>query len=187
MARDAQILDAAADLFRKRGFAAVGVDEIGRNAGVTGPAIYRHFKGKDEILGALFDEGMDELVRVTAGSFDDPWEELRHVAISHAFQVLHNPRLAGIWLHEQRSLTDEHRRRFNRRARKYVERWSSVLERCLPDAPDDVILTAVYSAIGALKSVDEWPRAIKDDAHVEQLVDMVVEGIRALERDEARV
>ena len=181
MARDAKILAAAAELFRKRGFAAVGVDEIGHNAGVTGPAIYRHFKGKDEILGALFDEGMDELVRLTAGSFDDPWEELRHVARNHALYVLNHPRLAGVWLHEQRSLTAEHRRRFHRRARRYVERWSDVLERCLPDAPDDLILTAVYSAVGALKSVDEWPKAIKDEAHVDQLVEMLVEGIRALE------
>jgi AcrR family transcriptional regulator len=181
MAREAKILDAAADLFRKRGFAAVGVDEIGRNAGVTGPAIYRHFKGKDEILGALFDEGMDELTRVTAGSFDDPWDELRHIARNHALQILNNHRIAAIWLHEQRSLTEEHRRRFLRRARKYEERWIGVLERCLPDVPEDAILTAAYSAFGALKSVDEWPKAIKDEEHVDQLVDMVVDGIRALE------
>jgi AcrR family transcriptional regulator len=187
MARDAKILDVAADLFRKRGFAAVGVDEIGKAAGVTGPAIYRHFKGKDEILGALFDEGMDEIVRVTAGSFEDPWEELRHAATQHALHVLHNQRLAGIWLHEGRSLTDEHRRRYFRRARKYVERWSDVIERCLPDATDDVILTAVYSTIGALNSVDGWPKAIKDDAHVEQLVEMVVGGVRALQPETARV
>ena len=96
MARDAKILEVAADLFRKRGFAAVGVDEIGKQAGVTGPAIYRHFKGKDEILGALFDEGMDEVVRVTAGSFEDPWEELRHAATGHVTYVLNHPRLAGV-------------------------------------------------------------------------------------------
>src|SRR5213593_68554 len=109
MARDAKILEVAADLFRKRGFAAVGVDEIGSVAGVTGPAIYRHFKGKDEILGALFEEGMDELFHLTAGSFEDPWEELRHVARNHALYILKNPRLAAVWIHEQRALNEEHR------------------------------------------------------------------------------
>ena len=84
-------------------------------------------------------------------------------------------------------MTGEHRRRFIRRARKYEERWSDILRRCLPAAPDDVIVTAVYTSIGALNSVDVWPSSIKDDAHVEQLIDMVVEGIRALERAPAGV
>ena len=68
----------------------------------------------------------------------------------------------------------------------HVERWSDVLERCLPDADDDMILTAVYSTIGALNSVDGWPKAIKDDVHVERLVDMVVGAVRALEPEAAR-
>jgi len=135
VARDVKILREAADLFRKRGFAAVGVDEIGRSAGITGPAIYRHFKGKDDILGALFDEGMDELFEATAGSFDDSWEELRHLATEHAMYVLNHPRLAGVWIHEERSLTGQHKRRFFRRARKYVERWSQVVARCQPEPP----------------------------------------------------
>src|SRR3954454_22531036 len=120
MARDAKILEVAADLFRKRGFAAVGVDEIGRSAGVTGPAIYRHFKGKDDILGVLFDEGMDEITRVTSGSFDDPFDELRHIAYQHAAHVMHNARLASIWLKEGRSLSEPHRRRYLRRAARYI-------------------------------------------------------------------
>src|SRR3954468_23708602 len=111
MAREAAILSSAAELFRKRGFAAVGVDEIGRSAGVTGPAIYRHFKGKDDILGTLFDEGMDEITRVTGGTFEDPFEEVRHVAYHHAAHVMNNPRLASIWLHESRSLAEPYRRR----------------------------------------------------------------------------
>src|SRR3954464_1282040 len=88
MAREAAILSSAAELFRKRGFAAVGVDDIGRSAGLTGPAIYRHFKGKDDILGALFDEGMDEIFEVTAGTFEDPHDELRHIALEHRRHLL---------------------------------------------------------------------------------------------------
>ncbi len=38
------ILKAAKDLFYERSFAAVGVDEIGQRAGVTGPMIYSHFR-----------------------------------------------------------------------------------------------------------------------------------------------
>jgi AcrR family transcriptional regulator len=179
VARDTEILNAAADLFRKRGFAAVGVDEIGRTAGVTGPAIYRHFKGKDDILGVLFDEGMDEITRVTSATFDDPREELRYLAQQHAAHVMHNPRLASIWLKEGRSLAEPHRRRYLRRASKYIERWTEVLERCYPDSTADQRDVASRTAIGALNSVDDWPRVLRTDEHVEWLADIVVGGLSA--------
>ena len=62
LTRDREILKAAARLFARRGFHAVGVDEIGEAAGVTGPAIYRHFGSKDEILGALFETASSDVL-----------------------------------------------------------------------------------------------------------------------------
>jgi AcrR family transcriptional regulator len=53
LTRERQILDAAAALFYEKGFHGVGVDEIGQRVGISGPALYRHFKGKDQILAAL--------------------------------------------------------------------------------------------------------------------------------------
>ena len=46
-------MDAALNLFSEKGYAAVGVDEIGAAAGVKGPAIYHYFKGKEAILTEL--------------------------------------------------------------------------------------------------------------------------------------
>lgn len=46
-------MDAALNLFSEKGYAAVGVDEIGAAAGVKGPAIYHYFKGKEAILDEL--------------------------------------------------------------------------------------------------------------------------------------
>ncbi len=54
-ARRDQIIAVATELFQQRGFHATGIDEIGSAAGITGPGIYRHFAGKDEILIAVFD------------------------------------------------------------------------------------------------------------------------------------
>ena len=41
------------ELFHERGYHATGMDDIGAEAGISGPAIYRHFKGKEEILEVL--------------------------------------------------------------------------------------------------------------------------------------
>ena len=47
---------AASDLFRERGFRATSLDDIGAAAGVSGPAIYRYFKSKHELLSVLIEE-----------------------------------------------------------------------------------------------------------------------------------
>ncbi|HEX6388911.1 MAG TPA: helix-turn-helix domain-containing protein [Solirubrobacteraceae bacterium] len=180
MSRDVEILQAAAVLFRQRGYDAVGVDEIGQAVGVTGPAIYRHFSGKDEILGTLFDEGMDEVFRVTSNALDDPFESLEHIVREHALHVLRNPVIAGVWIHESRALTAEYKRRYRRRAERYVERWMDVLRRCYPEAPEATLLTITHSSIGSLNSVNSWPRELRDETNVETLVALVMRGADAL-------
>ncbi len=48
--RTEQVARAAADLFQEFGYQNVSIDRIGAAVGLTGPAVYRHFKGKHEIL-----------------------------------------------------------------------------------------------------------------------------------------
>lgn len=49
------ILATAEMLFARQGFDATGIDLIAKTAGITKSLIYYYFKGKDEILSALFD------------------------------------------------------------------------------------------------------------------------------------
>ena len=50
--RKQQILESAADQFRRSGYHNVGLNEIADAVGLTGPAIYRHFRGKQDLLEA---------------------------------------------------------------------------------------------------------------------------------------
>ena len=47
------LLDAAATQFAERGFTRVSLEDLGAAVGVSGPAVYRHFDGKQAVLGAL--------------------------------------------------------------------------------------------------------------------------------------
>lgn len=53
------ILDAARRLFVSQGYEHTTIDDIGVAAGITGPGIYRHFTGKQEILAKLVEQGID--------------------------------------------------------------------------------------------------------------------------------
>ncbi|MDH6367476.1 MULTISPECIES: TetR/AcrR family transcriptional regulator [Breznakia] len=51
-----RIVECALQLFSKRGYSAVSVEEIAKNVGIKAPSLYKHFKGKQAILDAIVDE-----------------------------------------------------------------------------------------------------------------------------------
>ncbi|MEY2401791.1 MAG: hypothetical protein QOJ08_1902, partial [Ilumatobacteraceae bacterium] len=53
LSRRDELLSVAADLFAERGFTKVTVDDIGNAVGVSGPALYHHFDGKQSLLGEM--------------------------------------------------------------------------------------------------------------------------------------
>ncbi|MEV0323986.1 TetR/AcrR family transcriptional regulator [Streptomyces sp. NPDC050658] len=66
-------------LFATRGYAAVGLAEIVRAAGVTKGALYHHFDGKTALFRAVLEEAQQEVGRTVAAAADaedDSWEQL---------------------------------------------------------------------------------------------------------------
>jgi len=170
MTRDRQILRVAERLFFERGYGAVGVDLVGAEAGVTGPAIYSHFRGKADILAALFDEAMDRLLALAGPVRDDPVDELRHLIESTAEFALEKRQLLTVYLHEDRALEDEARRRFRRRQRAFVERWVDALEQVRLDQTRQELTSVAHAVIGMLMSVTTWPRAALRTEQLEELL-----------------
>src|SRR5215217_4136778 len=62
----AELIEAARRLFAERGYAGVGTEEIVRAAGVTRGALYHHFRGKRDLLRAVYEELESEIARVIA-------------------------------------------------------------------------------------------------------------------------
>ena len=50
-----KLLNAALELFSKKGYSATSVDEIAESIGIKGPNIYKYFKGKEALLYAITD------------------------------------------------------------------------------------------------------------------------------------
>jgi TetR/AcrR family transcriptional repressor of nem operon len=65
-----RILAAASQVFREKGVAEAGVDEVMRRAGLTHGGFYGHFRDKTELVaaacGAGFDEAVPNLARIAA-------------------------------------------------------------------------------------------------------------------------
>ena len=55
MSTKERILEEALTLFAKNGYDGTGVDLIAERVGIKGPSLYKHYKGKEDILNALID------------------------------------------------------------------------------------------------------------------------------------
>src|SRR3712207_1185193 len=124
--RREQLLAAAATLFAERGYHDVGIDDIGAAAGISGPGVYRHFSAKSALLEALCDRAMTRMLdgarRLRAGTDDDAAALTALVDLHAAFSV-RSRALLGVWLREQRALSDDVRRSLRRRQRSYEQVW----------------------------------------------------------------
>jgi AcrR family transcriptional regulator len=56
----AQLIDAAATVFARRGFVAASLDEVADEAGLTKGAVYSNFDSKEELFQAVIDERLNE-------------------------------------------------------------------------------------------------------------------------------
>ncbi|HYH51876.1 MAG TPA: TetR/AcrR family transcriptional regulator [Acidimicrobiia bacterium] len=151
--RRERILASATSLFEENGFHGAGIDDIAAAAGVTGPAIYRHFKNKDAVLVALFDRLAERLEgildKVASLETREALDELVRLHVRLAFE---ERALIVVYISEERNLPEGERRRVRRFQRAYVEAWAGLLKALRPHLTDEERRTAVHAAIGLLNS-----------------------------------
>lgn len=70
--RRAEIIETADRLFRAHGYDKCSVDMIIREIGVAKGTFYYYFKSKPEILKAIVDKTLDQIVEVAQGVADEP-------------------------------------------------------------------------------------------------------------------
>ena len=140
--------------------------DIGAAAGITGPAIYRHFDGKSAVLVAMFDHVIDDLSREASeivASGGDALATLRGLIQTQVRFVLRDRTLAQVYHNEVANLPDEDRRRLRRKQRLYIEEWVHVLAQLRPDAGDATVRALVHAAVGAIQSVLFYSSGLADD------------------------
>ncbi|MEV8516148.1 TetR/AcrR family transcriptional regulator [Dactylosporangium sp. NPDC051484] len=129
--RREEILEIAVGLFATRGYHGVSMDDIGAAAGVTGPALYHHFAGKEAMLVAALIPVSEQLLAggqariVESGG--DPATALAALVDFHVEFALANPAVIALHLHELDRLPEEPRRQIRRLQRLYVEEWVGTL------------------------------------------------------------
>jgi AcrR family transcriptional regulator len=150
------ILDAALELFRRRGFHSVGIDEIGTAAGISGPGVYRHFTSKGSVLVALFDSITERMLMAAEEiqkSDCPPVQMLDRLVTAHTATAVEERALLAVWLQDWRSLPEADQQRIRRRQMEYVSIWQTALSRLRPELGPGELETVVHAALGAVNSI----------------------------------
>ncbi len=174
--RREQIRREAARLFAARGFLGVGVDEIGRAVGISGPGLYRHFPGKDAMLADLL-VGISERLLAEgsrrAGEATGPREALESLIEGHIDFALDESALIILHDRELFNLPEDDRHRVRRLQRRYVELWVEVVRRVFPalaeEAAEPRARAAVHAVFGLLNSTPH-SRSLDDRAEMAALL-----------------
>ena len=66
----AQLIDAAATVFARRGFVAASLDEVAEEAGLTKGAVYSNFASKEELFQGVIEDRLNEPMKHAADVID---------------------------------------------------------------------------------------------------------------------
>ena len=173
------MLRQAARLFAERGFRGTSVEDIGAACGVSGPAVYKHFAGKDDILARLLVDISEQLVeggRQVVSAAPEPGAALRSLVEFHTDFALAEPDLIRVQDRDLPSLNERDRARVRRLQRSYVESWTDVLRRRDPALPEETARLRAHAVFGLLNSTPHSARG-RDEAR-RQLVEMALRALQ---------
>ena len=126
------ILAAAAELFRVRGYASTSMQEIADAVGLSRPALYYHFKNKEELLGSLVEDvtvrTQREAARITeAAAGASHAETLETMMRAQALWILSHPQHFAVVQRDEASLPEHLRTIQDTAKRDLLDRFRSVI------------------------------------------------------------
>lgn len=179
--RREQILDTAATLFAERGFHGVSMHDIGSACGISGPALYKHFAGKDDILTQSLTSISQRLLsegRTRSDSAHDAGEALDALIAWHIEFALGHRALIVIQEREWTNLGVEGRREVRALQLAYIDIWVDTVVHLRDDLDAAEARAAVQATFGMINSTPHSAR-ISEEAMASRLAQMARSALLA--------
>jgi TetR/AcrR family transcriptional regulator, cholesterol catabolism regulator len=181
------ILHAAAQLFRERGYDAASMNDLAAALNLSKGALYHHFQSKDEILFHIMQHAMEiteEQVKKPVLLLSDPQERLRSCIRLHIHVVLQTrDREITVMLHENHPLPAEYRRLINARKKEhmhFVERLIEDAQHARSSASRVTPKAAAFALLGMINWIYQWYRSdgtISEADLVDQFTEIMFAGV----------
>lgn len=161
-ARREQLVVAAAELFGTQGYAATGVKDLCRAAGVTDRYFYESFRDRSELFSAAFDRAVGEVFAAVASAVaatpEDPTAQARAAVEAFVHALADDPGRARLLFLEAASVGGETERHVRSSIRRFAELVATTARPHLgADISDHLLTMGALSLVGAMQLVLlEW-------------------------------
>ena len=155
-----QLLDAAAAQFAARGYEAASIRDIVRSVGMLPGSVYCHFANKDELLAAVYGEGVRRICQAVAAAADqhtDPWARLEAACVAHLEALLDQSAYAKVIVSVQPESVPGQTTALIALRDGYERQIIGLLD-ALPLRPDADRFAARVMLLGALNWTPTWFR-----------------------------
>jgi AcrR family transcriptional regulator len=183
--RTQQIIDAAARVFRQKGYDGATLRDIAKEAGLLPGSLYYHIRSKEELLRLIVEQPIQDLhahLEAIVGSEASPAEKLAQAIAAHlrAFET-HYPCLF-VHLHNLLQV-DTMRPRMQKRAKRYEEFWQQILSQGVKtgEFPPEIDVKVVsFAILGMLNWMHRWYRQdgrLSMEEIIQQFTGLVLDGL----------
>jgi AcrR family transcriptional regulator len=142
----AALINAAAAVFKSKGYRNATIDDIADAAGVSRPTVYKYTQSKRALLDSILDAVLDAItarLREVLASADPPALKLRRLIAIHVETATSMQTFYWILFSEETELSDEARARFRSFSHADAVDFQALLEDCV-------------AAGAAAQGIDTW-------------------------------
>lgn len=155
--RKNQLATIAAGLFRARGYHGVGINDIAAAAGITGPALYRHFADKQAVLAYVLLSGVRDMETETTAALSrighPSGAQVDELLTAIAAASVERREVAALWRWEGKHLSAQDQREIGKRSSAILTAWAKVLLQVRPElsgADAELLCWAALSVFGSV-------------------------------------
>lgn len=161
--KEAEILDAAARLFKEKGFHATSMRDIAAAVGMQKGSLYYHITSKEELLFRISHDAINAIIarlEEIAAAPLCPTEKLRQAIENHVLTLCDRLDLLSVFLKESKILTAEQQAQILERRKRYEELFEGILEEGIAAGEFRVVDVPVVAVglLGMLNWMHQWYR-----------------------------
>ena len=184
--RREEILDAAATLFKERGYAATTMRDLAEKIGIEAASLYNHIHGKQDLLRQIcFNTGqahLTEMTRVEAMQAD-PATQVRAMIAAHVRLITQDVAAAAVANEEWRHLKEPYYAEFQQVRRDYEFRFGRLIQRAMASGAfrDIHPQIALYTILSSLSWLQHWYRAgrsVTAEEIEDSILQLLIEGLQ---------
>jgi AcrR family transcriptional regulator len=137
------------------------MDDLGTSVGMSGPALYRYFPGKEAILSAMLIDISDRLLAgglKRVAEHHNANERLDSLVDFHVDFALDDPHLIDVQARELDAMTQEDQRTVRRLQAQYVTLWVDTIRDVWPQVSSEAGRAAAHAVFGLINSTPHSAR-----------------------------